>query len=702
MKTVLLFPGALRRFTAALAMAAFITALTAPALRADPGSDPLKERAEEGRSFGLSVVGETPAATLSDDEVLKIFPGSGEARDVPLSELFPAYGGAGAADPRVFYGAEGNLGAASSDAASKLDNSSSAQGEAWRVMTGTRDRSGVDLGNDPVFDSTKAILGTLEKLEGDFSSCEADTEWVPRSLATVSTTEHICTRAASAALPALKLRHELDIRAGIQRFTANLPVHTRKVTVAFDEGRIRTHQQWTETVHVYGEYHDYSYTVTKNSVKTSTFPPLDRDQFCGPDARTAIKMVEGAVKAPHGGVNIRSVRQPDCTGADMVWEGAVSGNSCYQVYNNGGRESENGWWETKCDPSGLFLTVHTTTIEKDRWKRKSVMDELADIRAGSCEPKLRQVSGSDGEEGSCIETGGGEICPGDELWARIKPPPFDPAEAEINRLALSVEVDISSCEPQDAVEESCEEYASNPLCSYRTTFPVTAEGAAPTLYEDVYDCREESETETVALQGNLICPGPVRGLGDDLVRPVEESNESFAEVASRLAAAKFIAMDSACGDPDNPAVDPRKCRVFKGEAAKCKKAVFGIVDCCEDPGGISLAQYLQLAFAIGKLDGAIGYLDQTSPIVGAWEYATAPFSEAWSVVSRNFASGVNSITGTTVINVSDAAQKGIVTVVQISCFRKLRNGRLRSLARLRRTPCFSQRRKVEVKLSSMA
>jgi len=38
---------------------------------------------------------------------------------------------------------------------------------------------------------------------------------------------------------------------------------------------------------------------------------------------------------------------------------------------------------------------------------------------------------------------------------------------------------------------------------------------------------------------------------------------------------------------------------------ECKKAVGGIVNCCTTPDGISLADYLSLVFAVGKIDNAL-------------------------------------------------------------------------------------------------
>jgi conjugal transfer mating pair stabilization protein TraN len=247
----------------------------------------------------------------------------------------------------------------------------------------------------------------------------------------------------------------------------------------------------------------------------------------------------------------------------------------------------------------------------------------------------------------------------------IDPPPFDPAETHVDRLALSVDADFSACVPVVSPTESCEALASNPACTYRATNPVVAaEGVNAAVFEDVYDCETSRTVASAGLTGSLSCPNPIRGVGGDLITPIEESNSSFHEVAANLAALQFTSMDTSCGDPADPSRKPDDCRVFEGEAMNCKVAAFGIVNCCDSPGGVSLAQYLQVAFAIGQLDSAVMSLDRTAPLRGAWELAAQPFHDSWAIVSENFASGVNSITGTEIFNVTDAGAEGLVALVQ--------------------------------------
>ncbi len=64
--------------------------------------------------------------------------------------------------------------------------------------------------------------------------------------------------------------------------------------------------------------------------------------------------------------------------------------------------------------------------------------------------------------------------------------------------------------------------------------------------------------------------------------------------------------------------------MFGGEAYDCKKAVGGIVDCCGTPDGISLADYLSLILAVGKLDSALMGLDPGAAVRGAWETLRDP------------------------------------------------------------------------------
>jgi conjugal transfer mating pair stabilization protein TraN len=110
--------------------------------------------------------------------------------------------------------------------------------------------------------------------------------------------------------------------------------------------------------------------------------------------------------------------------------------------------------------------------------------------------------------------------------------------------------------------------------------------------------------------------------------------------------------------------------VFAGEARECKKAVGGLVDCCQTPEGVSLGDYLTLVLAVGKLDSALTSLEAASPLRGAWETLRSPFVSAWSEVSRPFTSLANNLLGATAPAASEAAAEGAVAAFEQAVLRQ--------------------------------
>lgn len=646
---------------AARRLVAAVTALAHLAASLPPGlADALAERGAEGQAFGLAILPEVGSlADQPSGSMLRLFPGAPGAVTLDLGELFPAHAGAPSPDLAALFGDDGSLRAAGAAAAVGLDGAATAHGQAWSTVTATRGRAGVDLRDDPLFIATDEVTASLDTLVGEFTACRPVSAFTPRNLVTRTTREARCLRAARPS-GLLRLTHELDIGVETETRTIALPPRLVHVEIDFRAGRVRARHWVTTTSWDYGD--DRPRRIDSDVLTTVTTPvaPLDWNALCGPGARASVTVMQQVFSSSGRGHRLAGVETPTCANG-LVFRASTAGDACFTTWIS---VRDDDRLVVTCEPASLRLLLSLTTLERDRWGPPAALDGILALQAEGCHPALTLVAGSDGA--ACIETGGGEVCPGDAVHALVAPPPFDPGETAIHRLALQVEADIAACTPVVPVAESCEPLRRDPACSFRTTFPVEGAGepGAPMLFEDVYDCETYAHVETVAATAGLACQPPVRGLGDDFVTPLTETNDSFAEAAAQLSAARFMAMDTECGDPTDPAADPLACSVFTGERRTCSVAIFGIVDCCESPGGVSIAQYLSLAFAIGEVDGALGNLGVDTPIRGAWEFVASPFHDAWGYASRQFASGINSITGTTVLNPSDVAARGLVTVVR--------------------------------------
>jgi conjugal transfer mating pair stabilization protein TraN len=191
----------------------------------------------------------------------------------------------------------------------------------------------------------------------------------------------------------------------------------------------------------------------------------------------------------------------------------------------------------------------------------------------------------------------------------------------------------------------------NPDCGYLGSTCV--EGARDPnglccVTESRYDCGITTEIPSLTRDSVMDCAGPVRCLGADCLDLSLEQSDDFAEAAAALQAAQLALMDGDC-------TEGGECRVFAGEAAECKRAVGGIVDCCDTPSGVSLTDYIQLIFAVSKVDAAIMALDNGSTLRGGWELLRDPLVDSWDAVSEAFTSAANTLTGSTSAAASDGA-----------------------------------------------
>ena len=164
-------------------------------------------------------------------------------------------------------------------------------------------------------------------------------------------------------------------------------------------------------------------------------------------------------------------------------------------------------------------------------------------------------------------------------------------------------------------------------------------------YTLIYDCGDDV-TIGNGYQTSLamICDGMVRCLGSDCVDgEFDANNNDFGKAAGLLQAAQYASTDLNCSDPSN-------CIIFQGSPYYCKKALGGWVDCCQEPSGVSLVDYIKLltnSYSMASADwnlqsfgplahnpfsGAYAYLSDTT------DYLSQMMTSAWDSLIGNSAS----------------------------------------------------------------
>lgn len=263
-------------------------------------------------------------------------------------------------------------------------------------------------------------------------------------------------------------------------------------------------------------------------------------------------------------------------------------------------------------------------LANESWSTQNCIDAANKINAGQC--PTGNVRVTKGVTSGCLTLGGVEVCPGDSFYNKMKPSPIQ----GIDKLALQVRAE--GCIEDGLRSSTCSDLEANKSCGFISQKCVDgAQGASGYCYvqEEVWDCGYSVEVPSAELQTSYQCDGPVRCLGNECFAPTDEKSTDFAYTAASLQIAMFAEHDLDCGEEGTGNAD---CRIWKGEAMECKKAVGGWVDCCEAPDGVSLMDYVNLTMNTLQLMEKVGVIDNAAIIDGAWTYGKEMIATAWNSV----------------------------------------------------------------------
>ncbi len=202
-------------------------------------------------------------------------------------------------------------------------------------------------------------------------------------------------------------------------------------------------------------------------------------------------------------------------------------------------------------------------------------------------------------------------------------------------------------------DETCETLEADPECGFvsSTCIGEDSQTGVCLLFEETWTCRRPVETTDVGVTTTYACDGPVRCMGGECIDydAYQEDNDDFAKAASYISMRDYLALDADCLAGD--------CTFFTGEPMHCKTVLGGIVDCCDDPEGVSIGDYLKLIALSRQIDKKYGLLDQIPAVTGAWATVTEPFTATWDAIRKPFASVMDDVVGSSVESLSLEAAK---------------------------------------------
>lgn len=189
--------------------------------------------------------------------------------------------------------------------------------------------------------------------------------------------------------------------------------------------------------------------------------------------------------------------------------------------------------------------------------------------------------------------------------------------------------------PSNVNKDTCEVHRNNgcTLVSRKCVEGASTSGGFCYAEEFEYDCGKDVAVEETTYDSEWSCSGNIQCMGNSCIKEEDENNESFAEAVAAMNAVQFAAQDAECDGLGN-------CTLFSGKPMKCKKALGGYQDCCENPGTASLAEFLLLLYKVGKSTGATAAIGLDGAVVGAWKAISEPVVNALPDVITNYFTSV--------------------------------------------------------------
>ena len=375
---------------------------------------------------------------------------------------------------------------------------------------------------------------------------------------------------------------------------------------------------------------------------------------------------------------------------DPVWGGAPAdttnceGDESYSATpgtNIASHFSENGnvtldmnvWVGGHGEGYARFRINYNTSkvVVLDQWSITPECMGLAHgLNDGACRPESIACSEGPSHDIPCIMVGDIELC-----RSHLSPSPIHNGYSNLCRVG-QVSADcrfyvgdlLCFTDPQGTVhcptnpggaENGCLDQEGRTECGHvGSTCTVPGAGGRCYAWEETWDCGYDVATPGGSTR-TIACDGPIRCMGDECVTASAEASADFVLAATQLEAAQYGAMDFDCLGSD-----PSTCTIFSGQAYECKTALGGVLeqDCCSQPDGVDLGDYLKLTKSTWdlakRLDQAEKLGSVGSNVIGAWDglrsgasatfaKVTEPITSAWGSMTQNWggAGGIENIQG---------------------------------------------------------
>ena len=652
-----------RALTAALTALAVVTVQVGQSWPARAEDDAMARAIAAGKAAGNAVKPNAASlATVDAQGNVTLWPGSDQATALGVDELFHGSSASGRQSLEDLYGSnQGMVGAGiAARTGYATGDDTSPVGQAHQLMSSGAVRERPSMRNDPVWGATDGVLANMSAWQQELGSCSTSRTW-NRTQRQVHVPDYRTCEKVVSGRSSQDLLHEYQVKPIIELGAGALNLASCGAgCLVLGVGRANDSYTgdcdiFTEVAHVKVLRPGLIRSVTLSQVRyedrlqvylqnekvlqepDSLFPPeVGHDCSTGGD---------------HNDAEHIDVTRYFRAGGDIELRLRISAEHNGKGYAR---------LEIRFDPSAV--------IDDPGWRPQPAIDLLGATEGGLCTVTAACTDLPAVKADGCAVVDGVTVCPSD-LQAAPAASGLSPLcrHAVVTRDCGNVNEGGMECyydangERQCPVNEggasNCQALEDDASCGFISSSCLLEAGAGCRVTELTYDCGATSSVDDLSYTDATSCTGQVRCMGGECQDVVRETSTGFGEAAAALKAAEMMRADSSCvGSGDD---DAGKCEVFKGKAYECRRAVGGVVDCCEQPTGVSLGNYLALAFAVAKLDAALTSTQmEGGALRGAWETLRYPFDSAWTEISSSFSSAWNSLSGSTTATATVDAQQG--------------------------------------------
>ena len=576
---------------------------------------------------------------------------------VSLEQLYPGLNSGDTNNLQTVFGKDNQTRDVGTQANTRLKSETSMEGEAYRTLQDSSNRISPNLSQDPMFNQADQVRqsGYMVDFKETFADCKRKEEFEQvkkkAHVAQYKTCERVTDMGGS-----YTFKH--DYRIGIVEYVSGQPnyqscgkgcllVWVGTVGDNYWDGNCKIYEEFTSfkilnadavisAVIEYAKFDDYFEIHIDDKLAWSHTPGVFPPQTAGACER-------GTSWQTNPGKNVTApFKEQDNIITFKTRTSVTGGGEGYArikiTYDPAKAVTDNGWGPEENLP--LF---------------KQIEDGFCPTSNITC------TENPDADGDGCATVSGVTVCED-----ALKPSPT----GSIPRFCKSVTVSadcsfykgplkcykdpqgVEHCpENEGGNLDTCESFENNKSCGFISQKCIKGAGGSNGCYayEEVWDCGYDTEYETIVNTGASIdCPGGARCMGSECFDTSNVKSGDFAYAVAMLQVAQFAEHDLDCGGDGSDINQANDCKVFKGEAMECKKALGGYVDCCEAPESISIVDYVNLTMSTLKMASSVEALSRTGSLFspGYWQAGSSAVMEGGvAIIEGEWGSIVDAATG---------------------------------------------------------